>query len=130
LNSEFKNEPAHFRCSELSSQPPRMIGLSEFVDLRSRNQNPIGDSPRCQPPVCDHVIHSANTNREHRGGLSATDEYLPFQWRTGSCRWLSLSILFSVLWSVAFLRVGGLLLQCLVKGAAGTRGRYAVGTLN
>lgn len=35
-----------FRSGELSSQAPRMIGLGEFADLLSRNQDPIGDSPR------------------------------------------------------------------------------------
>ena len=32
--------------SELSSEALRMIGLDEFADLLSRNQDAIGDSPR------------------------------------------------------------------------------------
>jgi hypothetical protein len=39
-----------FRGGELSSQTPRMIGLGEFADFLSWNQDAIGDSPRCNRP--------------------------------------------------------------------------------
>jgi hypothetical protein len=53
------------------------IGLDEFSDLLRRNQDPIGDSPRCQPHICDHVIHSANADGEDCSSFSAADQHLP-----------------------------------------------------
>ena len=65
-----------FRGGELSSQAPRMIGLGEFADFLSWNQDAIGDSPRRQPPVCDHVIHTPDADGEYCGSFSAADEQL------------------------------------------------------
>jgi hypothetical protein len=39
-----------FRSGELPSQATRMIGLREFADFLSWNQDAIGDSPRCNRP--------------------------------------------------------------------------------